>query len=263
MKTSSRKYTYPLNIEREYVYFLKRITKELRKNTLNNLDKIYEIVLKYRKLRHDSENDEIEEEIDEDIILPILAILSAYVLKQELERLYNSVRSYITKDLEKEIHNALKKTAEETEVIARLKEAMYSLEDYKDEFIQDNEELIEKLTNDYRNKLKQTIKNSIDFGYPKAMLADEIKKNLHTIDNRAELIGVDQIGRATGRLNQYFQQKMGCNRYIWQTMLDSRVRPAHRVREGKVFEWKKPPYDGHPGMAIRCRCKAKPVFEID
>ena len=50
MKTSTRKYTYPLNIEREYVYFLKRITKELRKNTLNNLDKIYEIVLKYRKL---------------------------------------------------------------------------------------------------------------------------------------------------------------------------------------------------------------------
>ena len=129
MKTSSRKYTYPLNIEREYVYFLKRITKELRKNTLNNLDKIYEIVLKYRKLRHDSENDEIEEEIDEDIILPILAMLSAYVLKQELERLYNSVRSYITKELEKEIHNALKKTAEETEVLARLKEAMYSLED--------------------------------------------------------------------------------------------------------------------------------------
>ena len=67
MKTSSRKYTYPLNIEREYVYFLKRITKELRKNTLNNLDKIYEIVLKYRKLRHDSENDEIEEEGIENI----------------------------------------------------------------------------------------------------------------------------------------------------------------------------------------------------
>ena len=140
---------------------------------------------------------------------------------------------------------------------------MYSLEDDKDEFIQDNEELIEKLTNDYRNKLKQTIKNSIDFGYPKAMLADEIKKSLHSVDNRAELIGVDQIGRATGRLNHYFQQKIGCNRYIWQTMLDSRVRPAHRVREGKVFEWKHPPYDGHPGMAIRCRCKAKPVFEID
>lgn len=261
MKISTRKYTYPLNIEREYVYFLKRITKELRKNTLSNLDKIYNIVLKYRKLRQDSENDEIEEEIDTDIILPILAILSSYVLKQELERLYNSVRSYVTKDLEKETHNALKKTAQEAEILAWLKEAEYSLEDYKDEFIQDNEELIEKLTNDYRNKLKQTIKNSIDYGYPKAILADEIKKNLHTIDSRAELIGVDQIGRATGRLNQYFQQKMGCNKYIWQTMMDSRVRPAHRVREGKIFNWNNPPYDGHPGMAIRCRCKAKPVFE--
>ena len=261
MKISTRKYTYPLNIEREYIYFLKRITKELRKNTLNNLDKIYEIVFKYRKLRQESENNEIEEEIDEDIIFPILIILSAYVLKQELERLYNSVRSYITKDLEKEVHNALKKTAEETEVLARLKEAEYSLETYKDEFIQDNEELIKKLTNDYRDKLKQTIKNSIDYGYSKDMLAEEIKKNLNNIDNRAELIGVDQIGRATGRLNQHFQQKMGCDRYIWQTMLDNRVRPAHRVREGKIFSWNNPPYDGHPGMAIRCRCKAKPIFE--
>ena len=214
-----------------------------------------------KKLRKDSENDEIEEEIDEDIIFPILAIFSAYVLKQELERLYNSVRSYVTKDLEKEIHNALKQTAEETEALARLKEAEYSLEDYREEFIQDNEELIKKLTNYYRDKLKQTIKNSIDYGYSKDMLAEEIKKNLNSIDNRAELIGVDQIGRATGGLNQYFQQKMVCNKYIWQTMLDSRVRPAHRVREGKIFNWNNPPYDGHPGMAIRCRCKAKPVFE--
>ena len=71
MKISTRKYTYPLNIEREYIYFLKRITKELRKNTLNNLDKIYEIVLKYRKLRQDSENDEIEEEIVLDMIRPL------------------------------------------------------------------------------------------------------------------------------------------------------------------------------------------------
>lgn len=261
MKTSNRKYTYPFNIEREYVNFLKRLTKELRKNTLNNIDKIYELILAYRSKRQDSEDDEIDEEIDEEIIFPLLMFMSAYVLRQELERLYYSVRSYVIKDLEKEIKGALKNTAEAIEKTARLEEAKYGIEEYKDDFITENMELVQRLTDDYKYKLKQVIKISIENNFDKIILIELIKKKLDEEDRRAELIGVDQIGRATGRLNRHFQQKLGCDRYEWLSMRDSRVRPLHRKYDGNIFYWNKPPADGHPGMAVRCRCKAKPVFD--
>jgi SPP1 gp7 family putative phage head morphogenesis protein len=46
-------------------------------------------------------------------------------------------------------------------------------------------------------------------------------------------------------------------------MMDDRVRPLHADRQGLIFRWDKPPSDGHPGMAIRCRCVADPVIDLD
>lgn len=48
-------------------------------------------------------------------------------------------------------------------------------------------------------------------------------------------------------------------RYVWRTMLDGRVRPEHRRREGSIFEWSAPPLDGHPGEPPNCRCHAEPL----
>lgn len=55
----------------------------------------------------------------------------------------------------------------------------------------------------------------------------------------------------------------GIEEYIWRTAGDNRVRPAHILRNGKKFKWDRPPLDGHPGMAIRCRCVAIPVIDLD
>ena len=265
MYVSNRKYNYPFNIEREYINFLKRYTKLLRKNTLDNIDNIYQLVKKWSIYKHDDdENEDIDEEINTDIIIPLMLFMTAFILRQELGRLFNSVNSYVLNDLQKEAKNALKRTAKETEVLAQLEASQYDMteiEALKETFISDNIELVTKMTDDYKYKLKNTIKTAIDNNYSKEELTEAIKKNINITDNRAELIAVDQIGKINGRLEQYYQQKIGVEHYIWSTMKDSRVRPTHRMREGKTFSWNNPPSDGHPGMAIRCRCKAKPVFE--
>ena len=94
----------------------------------------------------------------------------------------------------------------------------------------------------------------------KEELAEGIAKIKGMTKNRAELIAVDQIGKLNGKMQQFYQQSMGCKEYIWQTMRDSRVREQHRKREGKRYSWDNPPEGGHPSMAVRCRCKAKPIF---
>jgi hypothetical protein len=48
-------------------------------------------------------------------------------------------------------------------------------------------------------------------------------------------------------------------RYIWRTVRDAHVRPAHAAREGKVFRWSNPPQGGNPGEAPNCRCWAEPL----
>ena len=42
--------------------------------------------------------------------------------------------------------------------------------------------------------------------------------------------------------------------------VDERERAHHVDREGKEFNWDKPPDDGHPGQPILCRCYAEAVL---
>ena len=59
---SDRKYAYPMNIEREYINFLKRYNKYLSELTTNNIDKIYNnLVVKhsiYKNIRKNKDDDD-------------------------------------------------------------------------------------------------------------------------------------------------------------------------------------------------------------
>ncbi len=64
-----------------------------------------------------------------------------------------------------------------------------------------------------------------------------------------------------GDLTRERQRGMGLKRYTWRTSQDERVRESHRIKEGKEFDWTKPPADtGHPGQDFQCRCTAEPIF---
>ena len=82
-------------------------------------------------------------------------------------------------------------------------------------------------------------------------------------EKRAALIACDQVGKLNSQLAQLEQMNQGVDSYIWVTMGDSRVRPAHAARQGKRFAWDDPPSDGHPGWAIRCRCTSSPCYDTD
>lgn len=92
--------------------------------------------------------------------------------------------------------------------------------------------------------------------------------------NRARTIARDQTGKIIGDLNEARQGQIGVKSYIWQTSEDERVvgtpggefpdgndvHGDHFIRNGKEFMWSQPPFDGHPGQPINCRCIAIPVI---
>ena len=94
---------------------------------------------------------------------------------------------------------------------------------------------------------------------------------------RAGIIARDQTSKMNAAFVEARNKDLGVEEYVWRTSKDQRVvgNPAglypkptalhgnHHAREGKVYEWNNPPYDGHPGQAIMCRCTAEPIINLD
>ena len=94
-------------------------------------------------------------------------------------------------------------------------------------------------------------------------LTQTIKHMANVNEKRAALIACDQVGKLNSQLAQYEQVNQGVDSYIWQTMMDNRVRPEHAERQGKRYYWNDPPSGGHPGWSYRCRCTAIPCYDTD
>lgn len=127
-------------------------------------------------------------------------------------------------------------------------------------FVRQNVALIKSIPEQWFNQTEEIIFRGFRQGLRFEEMIPEIRDRYGKTKRRAELIARDQIGKLNGQLTQLRQQSLGIDKYIWRTVGDSRVRPEHRAREGKIFKWNSPPPDGHPGEAIQCRCWAEPVL---
>jgi len=145
--------------------------------------------------------------------------------------------------------------------------AQAKLKQMEEIWVRENLDLIGSLEAETLRKLRDELTRLIADGVPEDEIEERLiaylKKQLEVETNRAVLIGSDQVGKLNGRLMEYWQRSAGIKEYRWQTMMDSRVRPLHAERQGMIFQWDKPPSDGHPGMAVRCRCVADPVIPLD
>lgn len=186
------------------------------------------------------------------------------------ERMFKDAKKKFMKQFEKQVGiDVLKQLSERG-----LKEAFEAQ-------IQSNVELIKSVPATYFKRIQEmVIANSLGQKKFEGGIVNAIQELTHTTRNRAKLIARDQSAKAVSTFTQLRYQNLGCEKYIWRNSGDRRVagnpnglypdpnpkstaHGNHWDREGKVFFWKKPPPDGHPGMAINCRCFAEPVFDFE
>lgn len=127
-------------------------------------------------------------------------------------------------------------------------------------FSQNNVNLITNLATDQRERLQQNLYNNLSAGNGIDAIKEDLIKSESIGKNRARLIARDQTNKFNGQLSELRQTELGIGSYIWTTARDERVRQTHREHEGKIFSWKNPPYTGHPGSEIQCRCIPQPVI---
>lgn len=142
------------------------------------------------------------------------------------------------------------------------------LKDIASAFVQSNVASVSGLTVDIATRIEKVLLNGVVQGRTAESIARSIlsgskdENGVYTMSKkRARFIARDQIGKLNSNLTRFRQTSLGIDSYRWRTMLDPKVRDAHRVREGKLFRWDKPPEGGAPGEDYNCRCYAEPVLD--
>lgn len=123
--------------------------------------------------------------------------------------------------------------------------------------------LTKGLNDDTRKALEDIVWRGFTERTPRSQVAREIRQALETKRSRAMLIARDQTTKLAAVLDEERQREAGITKYRWRHSRKLRPRPTHVERDGKLFEWRKPPHDGHPGFAINCGCKAEAYFSLD
>jgi len=104
--------------------------------------------------------------------------------------------------------------------------------------IQSNsEEYILKYGEDKASWLRTAVRRNYANGGSYSNLVGEIEGRFKVDTNRAKLIARDQSSSFVGAFERKRANDLGIAFYIWSTSRDERVRPDHKVMEGKYCKW--------------------------
>lgn len=269
------KQSFPIRISSSFKAFLLRFQAEQHKRIKQAIE-AYQTRLEYLaslELRQDVAD--WEQELERMITELGLTELAYTTLQTRLREAGDDVRQHIYNQLVTVV------TDRRIPIVrgsASLPENRAIIESWSKEAVR----LVQKMTDDERQRIASIISNEFRLGGDITSAQKQIRQALNVSKKRAELIAQNEIGNLYGQLEKRNQENIGIRYYEWDTRLDERVRPSHKVMQGKLCRWDDPTvykdsYDDtewkprsaiggvqlHPSMDIRCRCHAGAVIEID
>lgn len=125
----------------------------------------------------------------------------------------------------------------------------------------ENSLLIKTIPEQLLSQVATVTANGMRQGLSIRDLQKEITQRFNVADSRAEVIARTEVGKLNSQLTKTRMEAAGVTKYRWQASMDERTRPEHAARNGRIYEWSKPPSGGHPGEDFQCRCVAIPVFD--
>lgn len=247
-----RKWRYPFPWEREYQRYMKSVAADMRNAVMQNWPQV-QILLESNPLRSDGLEDDIQRVMN-GIWQTFSFKFTEAGIKSNVQRLGRGIGGYNANEFREVMRSAL-------QVDIFLYEP--HLNDLLDMWVTENVQRIKSIPSKYFFEVESLVREAM----VKGLLTEDIRKKIedrYGINERhARLIARDQTGKINLQLTRHRQTSIGIEEYLWRTHKDERVRQEHRLRDGKIFRWDAPPYDGHPGEPIQCRCIAEPVIDLD
>ena len=134
------------------------------------------------------------------------------------------------------------------------------LKPMSEQWVAESTRLIKSIPEKHLDEVEGMIRRGVQEGRSATYIKKQLQSKFKIPANRAKLIASDQVSKANSMMTVQRLEQIGVDRYKWRGMKDSRERPEHLDREKKVFKLSKPPWDGHPGYPIRCRCWMEAIF---
>ena len=118
--------------------------------------------------------------------------------------------------------------------------------------------------------LREKVQTNALAGFRADRLAKQIAAERGISLRKANFIAEQETSLFVSKWREQRAKDIGSTRYKWSTSHDERVRPDHRLLNGKVFSFDDPPVTNratgaknNPGFDWRCRCVAMPIVEAD
>lgn len=141
------------------------------------------------------------------------------------------------------------------------------LDSFLKEHIQNNVRYIKNLEDETYSRIEKIVREHIEKGSTAKVIREAIMEQTDISKSRAQFLAVDQAGTIMAQITAERHQRLGIEKFVWDTSGDERVRDSHRRLDGEVFSYDDPPeINGRkllPGEDYRCRCVALPVFDED
>jgi len=249
-KTARLKSRYPKRIERQYRAMLRRVISRIAVQINKEL-------MPLLKQRSDSVEDDIQTVLDR-----IEQSLNGYQI--DPEQIARAVESDKIDELAKAIG-----------VDLFAKSAGIDFSEIIRVWVAQNTRLITKMTNEYIQRVAQTVNAGFVGGLRHEEVSREIKRATGITWRKAALIARNEIGNLNAQVTIKRNQELGVKSYIWRTAHDERVRgnpsglypkatPSHYDRDGKTYSYKKGAgyRDRHPGLGIQCRCTMESIIDL-
>jgi len=136
-----------------------------------------------------------------------------------------------------------------------------------DQWMAEQVRLIRDVPMEFLDRVERLTHDTFAEGGRHEDLAARIREEYDIADRRAQLIARTGVSQLTAKVNRTRQENAGVEQVVWRTMRDERTRPAHRERDGLVYDMDDPPGDpddpgegGWPEDCINCRCYLEPVI---
>lgn len=134
--------------------------------------------------------------------------------------------------------------------------------DMLDDAVRANVSLIHDINTRNRAAVEAVIYDAQVNRRTKKEVTDSLAKAMGITKRRARMIANDQLYKLNIALTAYRNQQLGIAYYEWDHTPQAHPRPEHVQRDGKLFRWDTPPWDGLPGYAPNCKCRAVPIVEL-
>jgi uncharacterized protein with gpF-like domain len=122
---------------------------------------------------------------------------------------------------------------------------------------------VESLSKEIESKVTAQVWRGLSAGTPQSQLALSLKATIGTLTNRVQYYQKENTTKFICQVERLIENEATLLKYTWHHTPQKHPREYHVRRDGHVFSWANPPWDGPPGTQPNCKCKARPILVLD